>query len=102
MTSEFNNRIAAQRSILRAINSVSWGSEPLLGLSKRAIERWILMNRIQVSSPLANLVTAASSKLFFLANQSQDQMSEEYQSVQSEIIAAHDAIVRELLELELP
>jgi hypothetical protein len=96
MTSEFNDRIAAQRSILRAINSVSWDAEPLLGLSRRAIDRWITMNRIEVNSPLAGLVAAASSKLFFLANKSQDQMSEEYQLVQSEIIAARDAIVREL------
>jgi hypothetical protein len=96
MTNEFNDRIAAQRSILRAVNSVSWGAEPLLGLSQGAIDRWTTMNRIEAHSALADLVAAASSKLFFLANQSQDQVSEQYQSVQSEIIAIRDAIVRQL------
>jgi hypothetical protein len=94
MTSEFNDRIAAQRSILRAVNSVRWESEPLLGLSKKAIDRWIALNKIEAHSSLANLVAGVSSKLFFLANKSQDQVSEEYQLVRSEIIAARDAIVR--------
>jgi hypothetical protein len=96
MASEFNDRIAAQRSILRVVNSVRWQAEPLFGLSQKAIDRWISSNRIADDSPIAHLVTAASSKLFFLANMSQDQTSEEYQLVQSEIIAAHDAIIREL------
>jgi hypothetical protein len=96
MTNEFNDRIAAQRSILRAINSARWNAEPLLGLSRKAIDRWINLNRIEIDSPLASLVLLASSKLFFLANKSQDQMSEEYQLVQSEIVAARDAIIQEL------
>jgi hypothetical protein len=94
MTSEFNDRIAAQRSILRAVNGERWESEPLLGLSKKAIDRWIVLNKIEAHSSLANLVADVSSKLFFLANKSQDQISEEYQLVRSEIIAARDAIVR--------
>lgn len=96
MTSEFNDRIAAQRAILRAVNSVRWQVEPLFGLSQKAIDRWIFSNRIADDSPIASLVAVASSKLFFLANKSEDQMSEEYQLAQSEIAATHDAIVREL------
>ena len=96
MTSELNDRIAAQRLILRAVNSVHWKVEPLVGLSRKAIDRWINLNKIEAVSPLANLVGAASSKLFFLANKSQDQMSEEYQLVRSEIVAVRDAIIREL------
>jgi hypothetical protein len=102
MTSEFNDRISAQRSILRTINSIRWQAEPLFGLSRKAIDRWIASNRIEVDSPLAHLVGAASSKLFFLANKSQDQMSEEYQLVQSEIMAARDAIIRELPSHQSP
>ncbi|WP_156434099.1 hypothetical protein [Bradyrhizobium retamae] len=94
MTSEFNDRIAAQRAILRAINYVDWKAEPLLGLSRKAIDRWITSNGIEADSDLAKLVESASSKLFFLANKSQDQISEEYQLVRTEIAATRDAIVR--------
>jgi hypothetical protein len=96
MTDEFNDRVSAQRSLLRAINSVQWAAEPLFGLSRKAIDRWINLNGINASSALADLVLATSSKLFFLANKSQEQVSEEYQLVQSELIVARDAIAREL------
>lgn len=96
MTSEFNDRISAQRSLLRTINSSAWKAEPLFGLSRKAIDRWININGIDVSSSLAGLVFAVSSKLFFLANKSQDQVTEEYRIVRSEIVAARDAIAKEL------
>jgi hypothetical protein len=96
MSSEFNDRISAQRSILRAVNNRAWEVEPLLGLSRKAIDRWIAFNKIEVDSRLVGLVSEVSSKLFFLANKSQDQVSDEYRLVQSEIIAARDAIVQEL------
>ncbi|MEH2513422.1 hypothetical protein V1291_004776 [Nitrobacteraceae bacterium AZCC 1564] len=96
MTSEFNDRVAAQRAILRAVNSITWSTEPLLGLSRKAIDRWISLNKIDAHSHIAELVTSVASKLFFLANKSQDQMSDEYQLVRSEIIEARDDIVRKL------
>jgi len=96
MLDEFNDRISAQRAILRAVNGVDWATEPLLGLSRKAIDRWIVHNKIETNSTIALQVAAVSSKLFFLANKSQDQVSEEYQLVRSEIIAARDAIAREL------
>jgi hypothetical protein len=94
MTSEFNDRISAQRSILRAVNSEPWETEPLLGLSEKAIDRWVASNKIETHSSLVALVVGVSAKLFFLANKSQDQISEEYQLVRSEIIAARDDIIR--------
>ena len=53
---EFNNRIAAQRDILVAVNSVPWREE-LFGLSK----------------------------LFFLANKSQEQVTSEYKLLSLEV-----------------
>ena|ERR1700738_940107 len=96
MHNEFNDRIAAQRAVLRVVNGVQWDAEPLLGLSRKAIDRWIARNKIEINSTIAGYVTTVSSKLFFLANKSQDQISEEYQLIRSEIIAACDAIAREL------
>jgi len=102
MHNEFNDRIAAQRAILRVVNGFLWDAEPLLGLSRKAIDRWITRNKIEMDSTIAVHVTTVSSKLFFLANKSQDQISEEYQLVRSEIIAACDAIARELSLTEKP
>jgi hypothetical protein len=83
--SEFNNRIAAQRQVLQLVNRRNWGKEELFGLSSRAIERWVTANRIDPEAKLVKLIKAVSEKLFFLANKSQEQVSEEYRTVSSEI-----------------
>ncbi|MGB8541024.1 MAG: hypothetical protein WCD49_05225 [Candidatus Acidiferrales bacterium] len=85
--SEFNSRIEAQRQILQLVNRKKWEKEELFGLSNHAIDRWISVNRIDPESRLVGLVRSASSKLFFLANKSQEQVSEEYKAVSSEIVS---------------
>lgn len=95
MQHEFNNRIAAQRDILQVVNSKYWESEELFGLSGKAIDRWVSANRIDPDSKLARMVKEASAKLFFLANKSQQQISDEYQMVSGEIALLRDAIARE-------
>jgi hypothetical protein len=92
MLHEFNNRIAAQRTILRIVNDRPWHSEQLFGLSSKAIDRWVSINRIEPSSQLVKLVKDVSAKLFFLANKSQEQISDEYTTVRAEISAACEAI----------
>ncbi|MGF6770617.1 hypothetical protein P3T18_003096 [Paraburkholderia sp. GAS199] len=76
--SEFNNRIDAQRSILHVVNSGHW-EEELFGLSRGSIDRWMRINKIAPSNELAQAVYEAADKLFFLANKSQEQITEEYQ-----------------------
>jgi hypothetical protein len=93
---EFNNRIAAQRAILRVLNHKPWGSEQLFGLSSKAIDRWVAVNRIEPGSRLVTLVKDVSSKLLFLANKSQEQVSDDYRTARAEIIAACDALKLEL------
>ncbi len=83
--SEFNNRIAAQRRVLRVVNRKEWEKEELFGLSRKAIDRWVGVNHLDPKSQLVELIEAASSKLSFLANKSQEQVSEEYAAVTSEI-----------------
>lgn len=94
--SEFNNRIAAQRSILHLVNGRDQFSEELFGLSKKSIDRWVLVNHIDNESLLVNLIIEASAKLFFLANKSQDQVSEEYKAVSAEIEGLYKMIEVEI------
>ena len=89
---EFNNRVAAQRQVLQLVNRRNWGNEELFGLSSNAIERWIVVNRIDPEAPLVKLIKAASATLFFLANKSQEQVSEEYKIASSEIASIARAI----------
>jgi hypothetical protein len=89
---EFNNRIAAQRHILQLVNRRNWGKEELFGLSSKAIDRWIASNRIDPETPLIQLVRLVSAKLFFLANKSQEQVSEEYQIASAEVTSIAKSI----------
>ena len=94
--SEFNNRIAAQRKILQLVNGRSSGSEELFGLSQKAIDRWVFANHTDFESRLVCLIKKASEKLFFLANKSQEQVSEEYKSVSTEIESIYKSIEIEI------
>ena len=89
---DFNNRIAAQRQVLQLVNRRNWGKEELFGLSSNAIDRWVAVNRVDPESQLVKLIKSASAKLFFLANKSQEQVSEEYKIVSSEIASIAKSI----------
>jgi hypothetical protein len=93
---EFKNRMAAQRQILELINGNRQQREELFGLSNKAIERWVAGNAIDTNSNLVALITTASGKLFFLANKSQEQISEDYQTASREIANLTTAIGSEL------
>jgi hypothetical protein len=93
---EFNDRISAQRGILQAINRKPWSNEPLFGLSSKAIDRWIAVNRVDPNTIIVRMIKDIAAKLFFLANKSQEQVSEQYQLVRTEVAAACDEIQDEL------
>lgn len=84
---EFNNRMDAQRNILEIINRQTGYAEELCGLSKKAIERWIFSNRLNPRSEICNILFQITKKLFFLANKSQEQITEEYKALSLEISA---------------
>jgi hypothetical protein len=92
---EFKDRMAAQRAVLTAVNTRPQ-TEELFGLSSKAIDRWALANHVTVDSKLRGLVESASSKLFFLANKSQEQISEDYRTVCTDIAALTEEIEREV------
>jgi hypothetical protein len=83
---EFNNRMDAQRSVLNVINRQKSLREELCGLSKNAIERWISVNLLDSSSEVCTVIFEISDKLFFLANKSQEQITEEYKLLSIEIL----------------
>lgn len=94
---EFQNRMAAQRRILQLVNAAASPAEELFSLSSAAIERWASANAIHGGSELLGLIKTASAKLFFLANKSQEQISEDYRSASREIADVTSAIEEELL-----
>lgn len=81
---EFNTRIAAQRKILEIVNGHTW-KEELFSLASKAIERWLNRNYIDENTEVAMLVREAGAKLFFLANKSQEQVTEDYRSLVYEL-----------------
>jgi hypothetical protein len=97
--SDFNNRVAAQRELLRLVNNGTWCTEELFSLSGKAIDRWIAANRLDSASKLVELVRFASEKLLFLANKSQEQISEEYKLISREFSSMAEAIRTQMTQL---
>ena len=93
---EFKNRMAAQRQILELVNCRPQLKEELFGLSNKAIERWVAVNAIDSDSNLVELIKRASAKLFFLANKSQEQISEDYQATWRDVAELTNSIAAEL------
>jgi len=83
--SEFNNRIDAQRRILRTVNSTLRLKEELYGLSAGALERWSRTNAIDPGHAVLRLLHEAADKLFFLSNKSQEQITDEYSALSAEV-----------------
>ena len=83
--SEFNNRISAQRSALKVINGSEIYGEPLLSLTDKAINRWVVSNGIDRCGKIVLLLKSLSGTLFFLANKSQEQVSEDYKVLSAKV-----------------
>lgn len=92
--SEFNNRIIAQRNALKIVNGSGLFFEPLLSLSGKAIDRWSQNNDIEAQDILVSLLKTMSGTLFFLANKSQEQVTEDYK-------ALSEKVDKQLADLEL-
>lgn len=79
--SEFNNRITAQRNALEIVNGSGLFFEPLLSLTGKAIDRWSRNNGIDPHDLLVVLLKTISETLFFLANKSQEQVTDDYKDL---------------------
>jgi hypothetical protein len=82
---EFNNRITAQRKALKIVNGSELFFEPLLSLTEKAIDRWSNNNRIDNRNQLVILLKSISESLFFLANKSQEQVTEDYKILSEKV-----------------
>lgn len=85
--SEFNKRISLQRKVLKEVNQYNIFDEPLLSLTHKSIERWIYNNNIDNDALIVSYLFEISKKLFFLANKSQEQISDQYRHQESEVNA---------------
>lgn len=82
---EFNNRMDAQRRVLSIVNSHRHWREELCGLSLNAIERWARVNECEYDGSLTTLLKTISKSLFFLATKSQEQVSQDYRKLSSDV-----------------
>jgi hypothetical protein len=78
MLTDFSNRVQAQREMVKLVNSRAWPVEQLFALSEGAINRWRISNNLSQDSELVSIVIRAGEALGFLANESQQQISDEY------------------------
>ncbi|MEZ7515848.1 hypothetical protein [Flavobacterium frigidarium] len=83
MKAEFNSRVDLQREVIKIVNEKNFDNK-LNGLSRPAIESWILNNNIS-NDILKKCLITISEKLFFIANKSQDQITEEYRNLQNSV-----------------
>lgn len=83
--SEFNNRIVAQRNALTIVNGSGLFVEPLMSLTEKAIDRWSRNNGVDAHDLLVVLLKAMSRTLFFLANKSQEQVTEDYKALSKKV-----------------
>ncbi|MNG87294.1 hypothetical protein D3C73_345080 [compost metagenome] len=83
--SEFSNRIQAQREALKVVNGSGLFREPLLSLTEKAIDRWSNNNDLSNTDRAILLLKAMSGTLFFLANKSQEQVTEDYRILSKKV-----------------
>lgn len=94
--SEFSNRIKVQREALKVVNGSGLFREPLLSLTEKAIDRWSNNNDLSNTDRAILLLKAMSGTLFFLANKSQEQVTEDYKTLSKKV---NDQLSK--LEIEL-
>jgi len=92
--SEFINRIQLQREVIKIVNNSKF-EYSIVGLSKKSIDRWCVDNNLNSQSKLIKLLLDISEKLFFLANKSQEQITESYARISDEV----SFLVKSLSEL---
>lgn len=82
---EFNNRMAAQRRLLRAVNRMDGWCEELAAVSVDAIERFARVNLLSPTDDVLQLLSIAGKRLQCLATKSQEQLTDEYANVVREV-----------------
>lgn len=101
---EFQNRIEAQREVLRIINSIARLNEQLMGLSSKAIARWVISNHLNDTHSVVEKIYDIAGQLFFLATKSQEPVDGDYKKVSEEVYRsiAELADMVDLVAVETP
>ncbi|MGY3230099.1 hypothetical protein ACVWWJ_001583 [Luteibacter sp. HA06] len=89
---DFINRVDAQRTVLNLANAHTREREELFGLSEKAIHRWESANSLDPGQPLSVALRDVSIALQFLANKSQEAVTEEYQAKSSQVFLLIDRV----------
>jgi hypothetical protein len=82
---EFNNRIAAQRRLLFAVNKEDCWCEKLAGISVDAIERFERVNLMLPTDDIVQVLRLAAKTMQGLATKSQEQLTDEYANIEREV-----------------
>ena len=82
---EFNNRMAAQRRLLRTVNKSDCWRETLAGISVDAIERFARVNLLSASDDVVQILRSAAKIMQCLATKSQEQLTDDYANVVREV-----------------
>ena len=82
---EFNNRMAAQRRLLRAVNKADWWCEKLAGVSVDAIDRFARANLLTPTDDVVTILRSAGLTMQCLASKSQEQLTDEYAGIEREV-----------------
>ena len=96
---EFNSRIDAKRKVLQIVNAKNNFSEELMDLSSNSIDRWYQNNKIDKDSIVIKKLKLIAKDLFFLANISQQQISDNY-ILKSKEISIHIKELGEIINLQ--
>ena len=56
-----------------------------MSLTEKAIERWAKSNKLDTHDPIITLLKSMSGTLFFLANKSQEQVTEDYKALSDKV-----------------
>jgi len=77
--------MAAQRRLLRAVNKADCWREKLAGISLNAIERFAHVNLLSDSDDVVQIIRSAAKTMQCLATKSQEQLTDEYASIEHEV-----------------
>jgi len=81
---EFNNRVEAQRTVLRIVNTRGW-NEQLTGLSADAISRWQHQNAVPDNDEVVGVLYQVAEALMCLGVRSQELVTIEYEALSAKV-----------------
>ena len=95
--SEFENRIEAQRKLIKTVNERISHGERLSALTEPSIDRWASANRRVADDRVVKILRNASKEIFAMANHSDDPVCGTYRLSAEELAS----LTKELEQIEV-